>query len=227
MRWRRYAIYALPEGPLGAAGAAWLGWDARAGRRMPQPDVAGLPRTAAELTDRPRRYGFHATIKPPFRLAQGRGEQELVESFDAFCAGTPAGQADGLAVSALGPFLALRPEGDGRDLARVAAAAVESLDPFRAPPSDADLDRRRAAGLTARQERLLTRWGYPYVMEEFRFHVTLTGPLPEAERRQAQAALAAHFAPVLPRPYRLDALALLGEDAEGRFHAIHESALSG
>jgi putative phosphonate metabolism protein len=227
MRWHRYAIYALPDGALGAAGAAWLGWDAREARGVPHPTVQDLPRRAEVLTERPRRYGFHATIKPPFPLADGRREDELVEAFDAFCAGTAAAQARGLTVDTIGPFLALRPEGSARDLSRVAAAAVEALDAFRAPPSDADLARRRAAGLTDRQEALLSRWGYPYVMEEFRFHVTLTGPLPPAERDAAQRALAAHFAPFLPRPYRLEALALLGEDDEGRFHAIHETALSG
>jgi putative phosphonate metabolism protein len=227
MRWRRYAIYALPEGALGAAGAAWLGWDAREGRHVPHPSVAGLPRSAEALTERPRCYGFHATIKPPFRLAEGRSEDALAAAFSAFCAATEAGHAEGLEVGAIGPFLALRPEGSARDLSRVAAAAVEALDAFRAPPSDADLARRRAAGLTDRQEALLTRWGYPYVMEEFRFHVTLTGPLPPPERDAAQVALAAHFAPFLPSPYRLEALALLGEDEAGRFHAIHETALSG
>ncbi|MFP4571140.1 DUF1045 domain-containing protein [Rhodosalinus sp.] len=227
MRWRRYAIYALPDSALGAAGAAWLGWDARAGRDVPHPSVAGLPRSAEALTERPRRYGFHATVKPPFRLAEGRSEAELVAAFDAFCAATEAGQAEGLTVAAIGPFLALRPEGSAHDLGRIAATTVAALDAFRDPPSDADLARRRAAGLTERQEALLARWGYPYVMEEFRFHVTLTGPLPPGDREAAQVALAAHFAPVLPRPYRLQALALLGEDDAGRFHLIHEAALSG
>ena len=36
------------------------------------------------------------------------------------------------------------------------------------------------SGLTDRQEALLTQWGYPYVMEEFRFHITLTGALDPA-----------------------------------------------
>lgn len=227
MGWTRYAVYALPEGALGAAGAAWLGWDARAGRAVAQPEVPGLPRPVAELTGRPGRYGFHATMKPPFRLTEGRTEAELCAAFDAFCARAWPAQAEGLAVAAVGPFLALRPEGETGELDRLAAAAVEVLDAFRAPPDAAELARRRKPGLSHRQDALLRRWGYPYVMEEFRFHVTLTGPLDDAERDRAQAALAAHFAPVLPRPYRVAHLALMGEDAEGRFHAIHEAALSG
>ncbi|WP_372893496.1 DUF1045 domain-containing protein, partial [Rhodosalinus sp.] len=199
MGWTRYAVYALPEGALGAAGAAWLGWDARAGRAVAQPEVPGLPRPVAELTGRPGRYGFHATMKPPFRLTEGRTEAELCAAFDAFCARAWPAQAEGLAVAAVGPFLALRPEGETGELDRLAAAAVEVLDAFRAPPDAAELARRRKPGLSHRQDALLRRWGYPYVMEEFRFHVTLTGPLDDAERDRAQAALAAHFAPVLPR----------------------------
>ena len=227
MGWERYAVYALPDGALGAAGAAWLGWDARAGCRVAQPEVPGLPRPVAELTERPRRYGFHATIKPPFRLAEGRTEAELRAAFDAFCARAWPARAEGLAVAAVGPFLALRPEGGAEELDRLACATVEVLDAFRAPAGEAELARRRKPGLTPRQEATLRRWGYPYVMEEFRFHVTLTGPLDEADRARARAALAAHFAPVLPRPFRVARLALMGEDAEGRFHAVHEAALSG
>jgi hypothetical protein len=40
-------------------------------------------------------------------------------------------------------------------------------------------------------------------------------------------ALAAHFAPVLPHPFRIEDLCLFGEDAAGRFHLLHRYALAG
>ena len=227
MGWRRYAIYFTPEGALADRGAAWLGWDAAAGEAREPPCLPGLPRPAGEITARPQKYGFHATLKPPFRLAAGRSEAELDRALAAFAAGRPAVVLDGLEVARLGRFLALRPAGDAAGLSALAAAVVEGLDRFRAPPADEEIARRRAARLTRRQEALLTRWGYPYVMEEFRFHMTLTGPLAPNELAQTETVLARHFAPVLPAPFVVDGVTLLGEDERGRFHHLHRYALTG
>lgn len=228
MAYHRYAIYVTPPpGPLADFAAAWLGWDPEAGEARAHPVVAGLPRPPAELTAQPRRYGFHATLKPPFRLAEGTDARGLAAAFVAFCAGAAPVAVAGLALAPLDGFLALTPLGGTGPLDALAAAAVARLDPFRAAPEAAELDRRRAAGLSTRQEALLQRWGYPYVMEEFRFHMTLTGPLPGAELDAVRAALAPHLAPLLPAPFRIDALTLLGEDAEGRFHQLARVALTG
>jgi hypothetical protein len=72
----------------------------------------------------------------------------------------------------------------------------------------------------------LLRWGYPYVMEEFRFHITLTGKRPKGELPGITTALEGLLLPVLPRPYEIDALSLMGEDAAGRFHLIHRQTLT-
>lgn len=226
--YRRYAIYhAPPPGPLARFGAAWLGWDATRGVPVDHPEVNALPRSIAEITETPRRYGFHATVKPPFRLADGAAPEALHEAAKAIARGLRPVVLDGLALTRLGSFLALTP-GNGQDaIAARAASVVEALDAFRAPPTAEDLARRRAAGLTERQEALLERWGYPYVMEEFRFHMTLTGSLPPAEAEQVKAALVPHLDPRLPRPYRVDSLSLFGEGADGRFRELHRYALAG
>ena len=227
MGWRRYAIYFTPDGALADRGAAWLGWDAAAGEAREPPCVPGLPRPAGEITARPRKYGFHATLKPPFRLAAGRSEVELDRALAAFAEARLAVQLDGLEVARLGRFVALRPVGETGALEALAAAVVEVFDPFRAPLSEEEIARRRAARLTPRQEALLARWGYPYVMEEFRFHMTLTGPLAPDELERTAAVLAEHFAPVLPAPFVVGGVTLLGEDERGRFHHLHRYALTG
>ncbi|ABD55771.1 protein of unknown function DUF1045 [Jannaschia sp. CCS1] len=142
-----------------------------------------------------------------------------------FCAGRVPVEIPALDIRRLGTFVALVPSAPSEGLADLAGAAVEALDPFRAPPSEAELARRRKPGLSDRQETMLQRWGYPYLREEFRFHMTLTGRTAEAER--VCTALAQHFAPVLPRPFVIESLALMGEDAEGAFHLIHRYPLSG
>ncbi|MFC7703561.1 DUF1045 domain-containing protein [Plastorhodobacter daqingensis] len=223
--YERYAIYYLPDpGPLADFGAAWLGWDVQQGRTVPHPDVDGLP--VADLTATPRKYGLHATIKPPFRLAPGHDAPGLSAALDDLCARLTRVELPGLVLARLGSFLALRPEGDQSHLAALAAQVVMELDAFRAPPSEAELARRKAAGLDPRQIELLERWGYPYVMEEFHFHITLTGKLDAAVVPQVEAALQPRLVPLLPRPFRIDSLCLLGE-REGRFHLVHRYTLSG
>jgi putative phosphonate metabolism protein len=225
---RRYALYWTPEpGPLAAFGAAWLGWDAETGQAVPHPPVAGLPGPLAALTEAPRRYGLHATIKPPFRLAAGTAAADLDAAAAALCARLAPVEVAGLVLTALGPWLALTPEGDATALGALAAAVVAGLDAFRAPPDAAEIARRNPPALSDRQRALLDRWGYPYVMEEFAFHITLAGPLPPEAQAPLAAAARPCFAPLLPRPFRIDRLALCGEGADGRFRLLRRYPLTG
>ncbi|WP_416883001.1 DUF1045 domain-containing protein [Marivita sp.] len=223
MSYTRFAIYYLPpEGALADFGAAWLGWDCVSARDSIPHDVPGLH----DVTMTPRKYGFHGTLKPPFRLAEGTdvsGLQDAVSQMAKACA--PA-QSGGLALTALGRFLALTPVGDTSGIARVAATCVEALDAFRAPPPEAELERRRKARLSERQEALLQRWGYPYVMEEFRFHLTLTGRLNVGDIAPWTETARAHLPP-LPAPFVMDDVALVGEREDGRFELIQRYTLAG
>ncbi len=220
----RYAIYYLPAqaSDLASFGASWLGWDVNRAAIAPQPRLT-FDLHAATRT--PRKYGFHATIKPPFALAQGKTEGALHDALAAFCKGRRAVTVDGLIPSAVGHFLALVPQGDTVALNALAGACVAALDDFRAPLGAADLDRRRAGGLTGRQEALLAQWGYPYVMEEFRFHMTLTGRL-DADAQAVVGRAVASRLPELPSPYVIDSLTLVGEGAGGRFQTIQRYCLS-
>lgn len=222
---KRYAIYlTLPDGPLAQFGAAWLGWDLAQGRSVTHPSI-GLE--VEPLTRRPRKYGLHGTIKPPFALARGTTAQGLADATAALCTTTAPITLQGLRLARLGGFLALVPEGDTDALAQLAGTVVKGLDQFRAPPTTAELARRRTAGLTEAQERNLTDWGYPYVLDCFRFHITLTGPLPPETCAGVEATLAAHIGPLLPQPFTVDRLTLCGEDAQGQFHALHNYGLTG
>jgi putative phosphonate metabolism protein len=227
MDFTRYAVYFTPPpGDLADFGAAWLGWDGVRGQAVAHPEVPGLPAPVAEITETPRKYGLHATIKPPFHLAEGQGEAALVDAFARFCAGQAPVTLEGLQIAALGRFLALVPMGDQAGLNDLAARAVAAFEPFRAPLTEAQLARRRAGGLTPEQDALLLRWGYPYVMQAFRFHITLTGKRPKAELAGVKAALEARLGPLVLRPFVIDALSLVGEDRQGRFHLIHRHTLT-
>jgi hypothetical protein len=213
----RYAIYCLPEGRFGAEGATWLGWDAAAGRALP------VPPERAPWVATPRRYGFHATLKPPFRLAEDANPGDLGRALARLAARIAPARADGLEAVVLDGFVAFRPRGASSALADVAARCLVELDAFRAPAPPEELARRRAAGLSPRQEAMLQHWGYPYVLDEFQFHVTLSGRVEDAPA--VLRAAKAHFS-APPAPFMLDAIALC-EEREGMFRLRHRYPLTG
>lgn len=224
----RHALYYTPPpGPLAECLAGWLGWDPVTGRIRPHPEVPGLPRPAADLTERPRKYGAHGTLKPPFHLAADSTAEALGQTVADFARQVRPVQLEGLAVTRIGSFLALTPHGETGALKSLAAGIVRHFDPFRAPPGPQELERRRKARLSPRQEAHLLQWGYPHVMEDFRFHITLTGPLKPEEITPTQVALEAYLAPLLPERFVLDAISHLGSDpATGRFHLIRRHGFS-
>jgi ribose 1,5-bisphosphokinase len=217
----RYALYFAPERGSGwdRFGARWLGRCAASGRELPRPRIEGLDAGAFEaLTAAPRRYGFHATLKPPFRLAAGTSFAALVQAVERFCARQTALRLPALEVAELDGFLALRPALADARIDALAAACVRGLDRFRAPPGAAELARRRRGGLSAHEDGLLRRWGYPYVMDRFRFHFSLTASLrgtPPPVVAALRAAACAAIAPLADEPLPLDALCIFEEPHEG------------
>ncbi len=221
----RYALYCAPA-PVSAwwrAGCSWLGRDAADGAACPQPAIAGISAAVQrQITAAPARYGFHATLKAPFRLTAEAGEADLLALAAAFAAAEVALPLPALAVRPLGDFLALQlpPDSLAADaIAALAQRCVERFDGLRAPPSAAEFARRRTAGLTARQDALLARWGYPYTEEEFRLHYTLTDAMPglsPAARRAVLAAAETAFAAPLARTPQIDGMTIFREAAPGQ-----------
>ena len=220
----RYALYFTPpaDDPLTQTAAAWLGRDAFHGRDLPIGKTGTFPTEVFHgLTADPRRYGFHATIKAPFSLANDRSEADLVEAFDRFCSAQPAFDIPSVVVDQLGPFFAIVPADTHKPLQDFAAAAVEAFEPFRAPLSDADVARRKPERLSEAQRDNLMRWGYPYVMDEFRFHMTLSGPV-ETHLAPAMKALATEcFSSFTQRPIRISGLALFVEPERCAPFTVH------
>lgn len=225
---QRYAVYTtFPPGPMADALSAWLGWDSAAGQDVPHPELPDFGLDLAKITKRPRKYGAHGTIKAPFRLAPGADATALQEALRAHCALRSKVVLGPLQVSSFGRFLALTLREPNEQLSTLAAETVTGLDMFRAPLTAEDLARRRRASLTPRQEDHLTRWGYPHVFQDFKFHVTLTGPLDPVALPAVQDALEGYLAPYLKVPFTLDALSFLGEHQDtGRFHVIERVPLA-
>lgn len=223
MKTMRAAIYYTPaaEQPLARSAASWLGRDAFSGAEVPRSAPDGLDaETLVALTEAPRRYGFHATLKAPFRLRDGTGLDEIEAALAAFSSATPAVIVPSLALARLGDFHALVPAERAPGPDGLAAAVVEHFEPFRAPLSEAELARRLRARLTPRQDSYLERWGYPYVFDEFRFHMSLTGPVPADMAPAVGRALTHAFGAFVGRPLLIDALTLFVEPQPGTAFSV-------
>lgn len=221
----RYAVYFAPrEGAFAQRTAEWLGRNPETGQVLPQPVLPGIS-DPHSITMDPRRYGFHGTIRAPFRPAPDVTETMIRDQVAGLAARLSPVTCEGLRLEILHGFLALTPLGCEAALLDLAAAVVEGTDDLRAPLTEAEIARRRPDRLSTRQRILLDRWGYPFVMEEFRFHLTLTDRLDEPG--PVLAVLDAHIVPVLPRPFVIEDLCLFGEDAAGSFRLLHRYALTG
>lgn len=216
----RHAVYYSPAFGtlLHQLGTSWLGRDAVRDEEVRQPAVEGISGVTAE----PARYGLHATLTAPFNLNAGARRVELGDAVALLAA-----QMDGVFIPKLelrnmDGFLALVPEPPVSELAELAEMCVRAIDAYRAPPDDAELARRSSAGLSANQKRFLLRWGYPYVFDEFRFHITLTRKLGDKEQNKFMAAANEHFAPVIGQALEVDALTVFAEARVSKKFVVEE-----
>ncbi len=229
MQAHRYAIYLAPGEPFYTFGGQWLGRDADTGATLAHPD------RPQQWVDAPAHYGLHATLKPPFRLATGTDAPMLDAAARAFARQRTAFEAP-LVLRSLRGFLAwcLDPNTVGaRAMHALADACVQEFEPFRAPATAGEMARRKPDQLTAAQRRMLEAWGYPYVFDTFKFHITLTGMLAPADADAALARLSADCRTLLQTPLHVDGVSVFvqpnaGEDfIVGRHYRFDASVVDG
>ena len=219
----RYAAYYAPDpqGDLWDLACAWLGRDPHRKVDCVRPATPALSDLDLDaLTASPRGYGFHATLKAPFELADGTSEAVLLDFAEGFAARRAPFEAS-ISPQGLGRFLAFRLNEPCPAMDALAEACVREFDPFRAPLSEADIARRRKANLTPAQDARMLEWGYPYILDDFRFHMTLTSAIAdEAVRARVLETLSQLFAYVTG-PHRFDAVAIYRQaDREAPFEVV-------
>lgn len=227
----RYAIYYVPEADsaLYRFGAELLGYDAFSGESCAQrADALRQFADWSALTQEPRRYGFHATLKAPFVLATGAREADLITALETFAASPRRVPVFQPAIDLIGDFIAIVPLVPPPALRALADDCVKQFDRFRAPITEDERVRRLRSSLTPRQIMQVDGWGYPYVFEDFRFHMTLTGRLAPETRHEVRGWLRARFAELAIRELTIDAVSIFRQPAPDRpfeiiaFHRLHE-----
>lgn len=223
----RYAIYYAPtaEDPVWKLGSEWLGRDAYTGKNINRRNFSGISDEDIDrLTASPARYGFHATLKAPFRLQAGQTEANLIERLDTFAQSQDAFDVN-LEVQSLGQFVALRLMDGNEAMTSLHTSCVIEFDDFRAPMSEADIQRRRRVSLSPRQDERMLKWGYPYIFDDFRWHMTLSSKITSGHTREKYlATLSELFGPVLAKPHTIGGVAIYRQvSQDAHFKVLHRS----
>ncbi|WP_426409918.1 DUF1045 domain-containing protein [Bradyrhizobium ganzhouense] len=226
----RYAIYfaAGADNALSRFGAELLGYDAYAGDEVSFPQGAlHIAPDWRDITADPRKYGFHGTLKAPMALVSGKTEAQLVTACATFAAKARPMPVIRPVVDTISGFIAVIPAEPVDALGQLAADCVRDFDSFRPALTAEERARRRPEKLGERQREYLDRWGYPYVMQEFRFHMTLTGRLDTERRGPILEMLRERFATLKLNALAIDRIALFKQDdAKARFRIIGEWTLA-
>ncbi|WP_064684443.1 DUF1045 domain-containing protein [Rhizobium bangladeshense] len=223
----RYAICFTPPAsdPLSLVAANWLGRNVFSGDMLEPPAVRGLGiHEIAFHTAVPRRYGFHGVLKAPFHLSGDMSESQLLRDLMRFAGTFAPFQISRLEIARLGSFYSLTPSAPCEQIQYLASAIVQEFDRYRAPLSEADIERSDPDGLSAAQFANLHRWGNPYVMDEFRFHMPVTGSINAIDMPRIEQALRTIFMPILKEPVMVSNVALMIEEGAGgpfRVHSLH------
>lgn len=216
----RYALYFTPPpgNPLTLAGDRWLR------RGVSDPGVPMSMKDAKShqlLIEEPRRYGFHATLKAPFRLKPGTSRPELILAIERFSRSERPCPMGPLQIARFGNTFALKPRYPSPFARSFASRVVSAFDQFRAPLDSWELMRRMEAPLDDVETTHLVTWGYPYVFDRFDFHMTLTGAVEPREHGEVQRCLEAVFGSALDDDFAIDSMTLCEqENPDGDFVAL-------
>jgi putative phosphonate metabolism protein len=215
---QRYALYFSPaeSSPLARLGNEWLGrGPATQTRSIPNLPHNISPEEWALVTETAAGYGFHGTLKPPFRLVEGVTLSEFQQAVSSFAASKGSFAAPHLVLGTLGHFLALVLSEPSEIFSDFAADCVRDFDRFRAPAGEAEIKKRMRDALSPKEQEHLLHWGYPYVLDTWKFHMTLTCSLPEDALQVFRSHLAQRFAEVCVAPLQVDSICLFEQAASG------------
>ena len=224
----RYAVYFSPpeESDLSKFASSWLGWDAQNAKKILHPIFKDLVSDITELTKKQSCYGFHGTLKPPFSLVETKNESELKAAILELSQSIRKFEISAVSLQLLNGFAAIVATNENDEIKNLAKKCVQELDSFRQPESLEKFQKRRSTGLSQNEEFYLQRWGYPYVMGSFRFHMTLTRRLNPEESRNVMAVLTAELSKILSTTLPIRDICLFGEShTSGNFQIIQRFPL--
>ena len=221
--YKRYAIYYVPSenSELDLFGKCWLGWDPYKGVETTKSDLSKLPsfKKFSSLVLTPKQYGFHGTIKAPFRLKNEYTYNDLENKVREISKQIHSFYFDQLIIKKLGNFIGLIPTNNLK-INAVSNKFVEELDYLRDELSESEIKKRKPHKLTSNQKQMLFKWGYPYVFDEFKFHLTLTSKLNVVEIDDVLRSLQNILKQVNLNKISFNNICIFGQKSDEKFYFV-------
>ena len=213
----RYAVYFVPakDSALDRFGAGWFGRTSQREqeRRLSVPGISDSERD--DLTRVPRIYGLHATLRPPFVLVETADSNDVERRVSSIARQTGAFEVPALVTGSTGGCLTLSLSHACAEVEQLAAYCLRELDELRRPQEGSDCERYRAYSLSEREQHLFARWGYPWVLDRFVFHFTLTSRINREKRERIARALAPQLDCIVGIPWLFDSISVLRQSEHG------------
>ncbi len=221
--YKRYAIYYAPSenSELDLFGKCLLGWDPYKGVETTKSDLSKLPsfKKFSSLVLTPKQYGFHGTIKAPFKLKNEYTYNDLENKVREISKQIHSFYFDQLIIKKLGNFIGLIPTNNLKVNA-VSNKFVEELDYLRDELSESEIKKRKPHKLTSNQKQMLFKWGYPYVFDEFKFHLTLTSKLNVVEIDDVLRSLQNILKQVNLNKISFNNICIFGQKSDEKFYFV-------
>lgn len=179
-----------------------------------------------DYCEKPAKYGFHATLKAPFRLKRNVKTKDFYDVISHIAAQHSRFKIKGLKIVYRKKFTFITSRKEIKSLINLENDLVKHLDTFRAELNKTEIKKRNPDSLTFKQNKYLKEWGYPFVLDQFKFHMTLMNQNNNKLSNKQKLELEKLIYKISNNLLEFNEISLLGENKNGYFEEIKRFKLN-
>jgi len=179
-----------------------------------------------DYCEQPAKYGFHATLKAPFRLKRNVKTKNFYDVISHIAAQHSRFKIKGLKIVYSKKFTFITSRKPNKLLINLENDLVKHLDTFRAELNKTEIKKRIPDSLTFKQNKYLKEWGYPFVFDQFKFHMTLMNQNNNKLSNKQKLELEKLIYKISNNVIEFNEISLLGENKNGHFEEIKRFKLN-
>ena len=235
-KYSRYAIYYAPpkESSLEEFGRYWFGWDPLNAKlinnkhrinylnRFGIKNLINIDKNVLI----PKKYGFHGTLIPPFKLNKNYSTNTLFKKTEEIAKKFKKFKFYKFKLKKINNFYAFVQNKKNNNINKLSNRLVRELFKFRSPLTKKEIDRRNPSKLSKLQLSILYKWGYPYLMSEFNFHMTLASEVTGNKLYSELKKIEKNKEIILNEINNFDKIYIFGENQKGMFENLENFSLS-
>ena len=235
-KYSRYAIYYAPpkESSLEEFGRYWFGWDPLNAKLINNKQrinyLNGFGIKNLKNIDKnvliAKKYGFHGTLIPPFKLNKNYSTNLLFKKTEDIAKKFKKFKFYKFKLKKMNNFYAFVQNKKNNNINKLSNRLVRELFKFRSPLTKKEIDRRNPSKLSKLQLNILYKWGYPYLMSEFNFHMTLASEVTGNKLYLELKKIERNKEIILNEINNFDKIYIFGENQKGMFENLENFSLS-